>query len=233
MKVRCTGCQAVLKAPDNAAGKTIKCPKCETKLKIPAADPAPPATKPAPDDYGDVPHDDYDDGYDDGYGHDDYDDEYDEGYDDRYATPARRRPQSHSQRSQATLYIMAWLLGYFGGDRFYLGQTGLGVAKLLTCGGVGIWAMIDLIMAGMGVQRDVDGELPDKPLVGHPTRSQGTAYILSVFLGAFGADRFYLGQTGLGVAKLLTCGGCGIWSIIDAVMIGCGSMVDVDGNSLI
>ena len=47
-----------------------------------------------------------------------------------------------------------------------------------------------------------------------------------------GADRFYLGQTGLGVAKLLTCGGLGIWAIVDLVLIGMGKMRDIDGNSL-
>jgi TM2 domain-containing membrane protein YozV len=42
-----------------------------------------------------------------------------------------------------------------------------------------------------------------------------TALILSLFLGAYGIDRFFIGHTGLGIGKLLTCGGCGIWAIID------------------
>ena len=39
--------------------------------------------------------------------------------------------------------------------------------------------------------------------------------IISIFAGGLGIDRFMLGETGLGVAKLLTCGGAGIWTIID------------------
>ena len=46
-----------------------------------------------------------------------------------------------------------------------------------------------------------------------------TALILSLFLGALGIDRFYLGDTGMGIGKLLTGGGCGIWALIDLFMI--------------
>ena len=49
-------------------------------------------------------------------------------------------------------------------------------------------------------------------------KSPDTAQILSI-MGQVGIDRFFIGDTGLGIVKLLTCGGLGIWTIIDWFMI--------------
>lgn len=43
--------------------------------------------------------------------------------------------------------------------------------------------------------------------------------IISVFLGSLGIDRFLIGDVALGVGKLVTLGGCGIWMIIDWFLI--------------
>jgi hypothetical protein len=63
-------------------------------------------------------------------------------------------------------------------------------------------------------------------------KSYITALLLSFFLGSLGIDRFYLGQTGLGIGKLLTFGGCGIWSLIDFILIAMRKVTDSQGNPL-
>ena len=50
-------------------------------------------------------------------------------------------------------------------------------------------------------------------------KSPGVALILGLLFGSFGIDRFYVGHIGLGVAKLLTLGGLGIWALVDLFFI--------------
>ena len=57
--------------------------------------------------------------------------------------------------------------------------------------------------------------------------------LLSIFLGGLGVDRFYTGYIGLGIAKLLTGGGCGIWWLIDLILIATGKYKDAQGNPLV
>lgn len=65
-------------------------------------------------------------------------------------------------------------------------------------------------------------------------------WVFSFLLGGYGVDRFLRGQIGLGVAKLLTAGGCGVWALIDFIicitkvygsaMANQEEIVFVDGN---
>lgn len=56
--------------------------------------------------------------------------------------------------------------------------------------------------------------------------------LLSLFLGGLGVHRFYVGKIGTGILQLITLGGCGIWSLIDFVMIITGKFTDKDGYEI-
>ena len=72
--------------------------------------------------------------------------------------------------------------------------------------------------------KQIPGVLSDKSFT--------TALLLSLFLGYLGIDRFYLGQTGLGIAKLLTGGGCGVWALVDFILIAMRKVTDANGRPL-
>ena len=61
-------------------------------------------------------------------------------------------------------------------------------------------------------------------------KSKIVALILSIFLGELGIDRFYLGYIGLGILKLITFGGFGIWYFIDIILIAPGKLKPKDGS---
>ena len=58
------------------------------------------------------------------------------------------------------------------------------------------------------------------------------ALLFSIFLGYLGIDRFYMGQVGMGLGKLLTGGGCGVWWLIDVILIATRSSNDSAGRPL-
>ena len=71
--------------------------------------------------------------------------------------PAGQIPGMFSKRQYVTTLLLSFFLGGLGVDRFYLGQTGLGITKLLTVGGCGVWALVDLIFIAMRKVKDNEG----------------------------------------------------------------------------
>ncbi len=65
--------------------------------------------------------------------------------------------KGEGEKSFIAAWLLSYFLGFFGVDRFYLGLIGTGILKLLTFGGLGIWALIDVIRIGFGVQKDKKG----------------------------------------------------------------------------
>jgi len=60
-----------------------------------------------------------------------------------------------------------------------------------------------------------------------------TTLLLCFFLGGLGVHSFYTKKTGIGIAQLLTLGGCGIWALVDLIMIITDSYRDGNGNALV
>ena len=65
---------------------------------------------------------------------------------------------------------------------------------------------------------------------GESDKNWQAALLLSIFLGFFGVDRFYVGRPGLGILKLLTVGGYFVWWLIDVILLLVGEMRDGYGR---
>ena len=57
--------------------------------------------------------------------------------------------------------------------------------------------------------------------------------LLCIFVGGLGIHRFYTGHIGIGIVQLLTLGGCGIWTLIDLIMIVTDKYTDAQGQPLL
>ena len=76
---------------------------------------------------------------------------------DDYTSPA-----AGSGKSQLIALLLAFFVGVLGIHRFYLGYTWQGVVQLLTAGGCGIWALVDLIRIITGDLKPKNGDYSDK-----------------------------------------------------------------------
>ena len=79
------------------------------------------------------------------------------------------------------------------------------------------------------VSENTDNNLSDK-LPGK--KSHVVTIVLSLFLGLFGCDRYYLGKIGTGFLKMITFGGFGIWYLIDIILVLTNQTLDVSGQKL-
>jgi hypothetical protein len=70
---------------------------------------------------------------------------------------AKDVPWLYSDRNWIVAVVLSFFLGVLGIDRFYLGYTGMGLAKLVTIGGLGIWALIDCVLIAVRVVPDSEG----------------------------------------------------------------------------
>jgi len=168
-----------------------------------------------------------------------------------------------SPKSRLTTTLLVVFLGFFGVHRFYLGKIGTAFAMLFTSGGGGIWALIDFIFAVSGSMKDNEGRLIKKwrPVVVpaeyiSPKLRLATA-LLALFLGVFGAHRFYVGKketasvmlffsilglTILGLEAMAQLSGAwffwgisfiiavGIWAFVDFIFAVMGRMEDDEGR---
>lgn len=120
-----------------------------------------------------------------------------------------------------------------GGDRFLVQRMGeeqgpYGLAELqaqINSGDIKGDSMLRRVDGGNWFRAvEVPGLFSDKDWL--------VTVLLSFFVGVLGIDRFYLGYTGLGILKLVTFGGCGIWALIDLILIVMGRLPDASGRPL-
>ena len=69
------------------------------------------------------------------------------------------RIEEISPKSRLAVTLFAFFLGGLGIHRFYLGKIGTAILMIITLGGLGVWTLVDFIMAVAGVMKDKEGKL--------------------------------------------------------------------------
>jgi TM2 domain-containing membrane protein YozV len=82
------------------------------------------------------------------------------------------------------------------------------------------------LQANQFLKNEITEVKAEAPVMAKPNggKSQLTALLICIFVGGLGIHRFYLGYTGIGIIQLLTLGGCGLWALIDLIMIITGDL---------
>jgi len=157
-KISCPNCQQHIACDESHYGLQLNCPTCGTLIQMPSgptppvglslasAQPAPPPPPPRP----------------------------------QRAMPGARKMKAPSRpsssRADDKAWLITWLLCFFLGglgiDRFYNGRMWLGLGKLLTLGGLGVWTLVDFILLLMGKYQDAQGN--------YLKRAQGSYRVLHV-----------------------------------------------------
>lgn len=96
------------------------------------------------------------------------------------APPSENPTPPVSDKSFVVTWLLSFVVGGLGVDRFYLGKVGTGILKLVTLGGLGVWTLIDLILVLAGAQRDRAG----RPLRGYDANRK-VAWIVTGAVVAF------------------------------------------------
>jgi len=134
-KIHCPSCQQHLLCNESHAGVQFECPSCGNTITVPPiAGVVPPGEGGAANTAPAVPRP------------------------PRPHIPPRPQVDAGPRgKSWLTTFLLAWFLGGLGVDRFYNGRTGLGIGKLLTLGGLGVWALIDCVLLLFGKYQDASG----------------------------------------------------------------------------